>query len=406
MGLLRKSKKFFREAVFLSHLGLYLHIPFCASKCAYCDFYSFPAPAELLDAYTDALCRELTAWGQVCSSYTVDTVYFGGGTPSLLGGRRLARILERAAAGFSLAPDAEITLEANPADDLRPTLQEAAAAGVNRLSLGVQSGRQAELDFLGRRHTPADVCRTAADAAAVGISNLSVDLMLAIPGQTPGSLENSIKFLTGLSPAHISAYLLKIEEGTPFYRQRDTLPLPDEDAAADLYLLAVRELARRGYRQYEISNFARPGRESRHNLKYWNGEPYLGLGPAAHSYLFGRRFFYPRDVRGYIEGRGGRADIWEKLGLPAPPAALPPLDEGPGGEPAEYAMLRLRLADGLDFSLFAERYGRPPAAGLARRAARYVQAGYMRLGDGRLAFTPEGFLLSNPILADLLDGEI
>lgn len=390
----------------MSNLGLYLHIPFCASKCAYCDFYSFPAPAELLDAYTDALCRELAAWAPVCRSFQVDTVYLGGGTPSLLGGRRLARILERAAAGFSIAPGAEITLEANPADDLRPTLQAAAAAGVNRLSLGVQSGRQKELDFLGRRHTPADVRRTVADAAAVGISNLSLDLMLAIPGQTIESLESSIEFLTGLSPAHISAYLLKIEEGTPFYRRRDALPLPDEDTAADMYLLAVRELARRGYRQYEISNFARPGRESRHNLKYWKGEPYLGLGPAAHSYLSGRRFFYPRDVEGYIEGRGGSLDIWEKLGLDAPPAALPPLDEGPGGEPAEYAMLRLRLAEGLDFSLFAARFGRPPAAGLTERAARYVRAGYMRRENGRLCFTPEGFLLSNPILADLLDGEI
>lgn len=392
-------------------IGLYIHAPFCAAKCAYCDFYSFEGSEEAMDAYTDALIRELDAWG-ASGALRADTVYFGGGTPSLLGGRRLARILERAAVRFSLPAGAEVTLEANPADQLGPTLEAARRAGVNRLSLGVQSGVPSELAALGRRHSLCDAARTAEDAARAGIDNLSVDLMLAIPGQTMDSLGASIEFLAGLLPAHVSAYLLKIEEGTPFFHRRDSLLLPDEDTAADLYLAAVRELEGRGWRQYEISNFARPGRESRHNLKYWNAAPYLGLGPSAHSFLEGVRFYYPRDVKAYLDGGPDRDRVLERLGRvgvagsagsAGPAGPVPPLYEGEGGSPAEYAMLRFRLAEGLDFRLFRQKYGRPPADELFNRAARYVRAGYMRLNEKGLCLTPSGFLLSNPILADLLE---
>ena len=391
----------------MAPIGLYLHIPFCASKCAYCDFYSFAASEETMDAYASALCRELAAWGRLAGG-PVDTVYFGGGTPSLLGGGRLARILETADRCFPFVAGAEVTLEANPAsapaDGLAQTLRAARAAGVNRLSLGVQSGNPDELAVLGRRHSLSDVRRTVADARAAGIENISLDLMLAVPGQTPESLSASVDFLTGLSPAHISAYLLKIEEGTPFAARRKTFTFPDDDAAADLYLQAVKELGRRGYGQYEISNFARPGFESRHNLKYWNGEPYLGLGPAAHSFFNGCRFYYPRNVKNYISAAGDPG-VWKKLGL-APGGPCPPLWEGPGGDPSEYAMLRLRLTAGLDFAAFREKYGRPPHASLFARAEKFLRAGYLTLDDARLAFTPAGFLLSNPILADLLDGEL
>ena len=384
-------------------VGLYIHVPFCASKCAYCDFYSFPGSEEAMDAYTGAVLRELEAWGAP-SELQADTVYFGGGTPSLLGGARLTRILERAACRFSLPAGAEVTLEANPADHLGPTLEAVCRAGVNRLSLGVQSGVPAELETLGRRHSLSDVARTAEDAARAGIGNLSMDLMLAVPGQTMESLLASLRFLTGFSPDHISAYLLKIEEGTPFFHRRENLILPNEDEAADFYLAAVRELERRGWRQYEISNFARPGKESRHNLKYWNAEPYLGLGPAAHSFLNGHRFYYPRDIKAYITGGPDRDGVLQKL-FPdtADPAPVPPLYEGPGGDPAEYAMLRFRLTEGLNFEKFAARYGRPPAAELLRRAERFIRAGYMRADGKRLSFTARGFLLSNPILADLLE---
>lgn len=387
----------------MQSLGLYIHIPFCASKCAYCDFYSFAADEALKDAYTEALCRELAAWGGLLGR-PVDTVYLGGGTPTLIGGARLARLLETAARFFPLAADAEVTLEANPADDLGEVLRAARQAGVNRLSLGVQSGIPAELARLGRRHTLADVERTAAAAAAVGIHNLSLDLMLAIPGQTLETLESSVAFLTRLNPKHISAYLLKVEEGTPFAAHRESLALPDDDQAADLYLAAVDMLQSRGYRQYEISNFSRPGYESRHNLRYWNCREYLGLGPAAHSFVNGRRFYYPRTVQDYIAGKGASAGIWKGMGVfPTADAPVPPQDEGPGGDPAEYAMLRLRLTDGLDFALFCQKYGRPPADEFINRAQRYVQAGYMRQDKNKLRFTPSGFLLSNPILADLLE---
>lgn len=386
----------------MQNIGLYVHVPFCASKCAYCDFYSFAGSPALMDAYTDALLRELDAWG-AAGELRADTVYFGGGTPSLLGGERLARILERAAVRFSLSADAEVTLEANPADDLRLTLETVCRAGVNRLSLGVQSGAAAELTALGRRHSLDDVARTVEDAARAGIRNLSMDLMLALPRQTMESLGQSIKFLAGFAPEHISAYLLKIEEGTPFFDRREGLCLPDEDQAADMYLAAVKELEGLGWRQYEISNFALPGRESRHNLKYWNAEPYLGLGPAAHSFLQGIRFYYPRDVRAYLAGGPDRDGALKQLGMDGTGSPSPPLLEGEGGGPAEYAMLRFRLAAGLDFGAFAARYGRPPHPGLVRRAERYLEAGYMRRTPEGLALTPTGFLLSNPILADVLE---
>ena len=386
----------------MQDIGLYIHVPFCASKCAYCDFYSFAGSPALMDAYTDALLRELDVWG-AGGNLRADTVYFGGGTPSLLGGERLARILERAAACFSLSANAEVTLEANPADHLGPTLEAAGRAGVNRLSLGVQSGEPAELAVLGRRHSLDDVARTAEDAARAGIRNLSMDLMLALPGQTLEGLDRSIEFLAGFEPQHVSAYLLKIEEGTPFFDRREDLCLPGEDQAADMYLAAVEGLEKGGWRQYEISNFARPGRESRHNLKYWNAEPYLGLGPSAHSFLQGMRFYYSRDVKAYLDGGPDRDRVLERLGMKGEGRPSPPLLEGEGGGPAEYAMLRFRLAAGLDFAAFAARYGRPPHPGLARRAERYLGAGFMRRTPNGLALTPTGFLLSNPILADVLE---
>ena len=384
-------------------LGVYIHIPFCASKCAYCDFYSFAAGEEQKEAYTEALCRELAAWSGLLKR-TVDTVYLGGGTPTLLGGARLARLLETIARCFPLADKAEVTLEANPADDLGETLHAARQAGVNRLSLGVQSGIPTELTLLGRRHTLAHVERTVDAADAAGIHNISLDLMLAIPGQTPETLERTLNFFIGLGPKHISAYLLKVEEGTPFASRRESLALPDDDQAADLYLLAVDRLQSHGYGQYEISNFSQPGYESRHNLRYWNGGEYLGLGPAAHSFVNGRRFYYPRTVRDYIAGKGAPAGIWKQIGIsPAVGTPVPPVDEGAGGDPAEYAMLRLRLTAGLNFALFCQKYGRPPDNELIARAQRYVQAGYMRQDEKGLCFTPSGFLLSNPILADLLE---
>lgn len=361
-------------------IGIYLHIPFCASKCAYCDFYSFPGGENDMDAYADRLCQDLLTWGERLSR-PADTLYIGGGTPSLLGGDRVSRLVETARTAFGGALE-EITLEANPADDLDETLRRAAAAGVNRLSLGVQSGNENELRALSRRHTNADVVRTVRAARSAGIGNLSLDLMLGIPGQTADSLSGSIEFLCGLEPEHLSAYLLKIEPGTPFAANRPA-GLPDADAAAGLYLDCVEALARRGFAQYEISNFAREGKVSRHNLKYWTGKDYLGLGPAAHSMLEGRRFYFSRDLARYMDG--GQ-----------------PVEDGPGGGEEEYTLLRLRLTEGIQFDDYAARFGHPFPTAAREKLVRFAAAGYAELREGGVSLTPKGFLVSNAILAELI----
>lgn len=365
-------------------IGLYVHVPFCLSKCPYCDFYSLAKPTdEQLDAYAARLCAALDEWAVRLPDTTVDTLYFGGGTPALLGGERLAAVIDRARMRFGLA-DAEITLEVNPADDLHDTFAAFAAAGGNRLSLGMQSACTQELAVLGRRHTPADVERTVADAHSVGIENISLDVMLGISGQTETSARHSARVAATLGVSHVSAYLLKVEPNTPYGRH--TPPLPDEDAAADLYLAAMDELDRLGYRQYEISNVALVGRESRHNLKYWRSEPYLGIGPAASSCLDGRRFAYPRDLVGFMNG-------------------AEPLDEPVGsiavGSPTEYALLRLRLAEGIAAAEYAARFGEElPDAW--RERAKALPSTLVRQDAAGIRLTREGFLLSNTLLTHIL----
>lgn len=368
-------------------LGLYLHTPFCVSKCPYCDFYSTPAfDDDLLDRYTAALCTALDRAAAELST-TADTLYFGGGTPSLLGGKRIAELIERAAAGFDLA-NAEITLEANPADDLAATLRDFAAAGGNRLSLGMQAANDRELQLLGRRHTMASLTKTVEDARKAGIHNLSLDLMLATPSQTDESVAGAVEVCKSLGASHVSAYLLKIEPHTPFAARRHTLALPDDDTAADRYLFCCEALEQAGFRQYEISNFAISGRESRHNLKYWNSEPYLGLGPAAHSFLNGVRWEYPRDLAAFLRGEG-----------PLREDADAPVDDG---SPEEYAMLRLRLTDGLREDLFSKKFGIALPRHWRQNAAALPSSLVAADKDG-ICLTREGFLLENPLIAHILE---
>ncbi len=365
-------------------IGLYVHVPFCLSKCPYCDFYSLARPTdEQLDAYAARVCAALDEWAARLPDTTADTLYFGGGTPALLGGERLATVIDRAQARFRLA-DAEITLEANPADDLRDTLAAFAAAGGNRLSLGMQSACAGELAVLGRRHTPADVERTVADARAAGLDNLSLDVMLGISGQTETTARHSVRVAAALGAAHVSAYLLKVEPNTPYGRCAP--PLPDEDTTADLYLAAMDELDALGYRQYEISNTALAGRESRHNLKYWKSGPYLGIGPAASSCLGGRRFAYPRDLAGFMNGE-------EPVDEPAGSIAV--------GSPTEYALLRLRLTEGINAADYAARFGEPIPSAWCERAASLPPTLVTQDAVG-IRLTREGFLLSNTLLSHIL----
>lgn len=370
----------------MNPIGLYLHVPFCDGKCPYCDFFSLRAGESQMDAYTARLCAEIAAWQVRVPDLRADTLYLGGGTPSLLGAQRLRRILSAAAP--LLLPGAEVTMEANPGGDLAPLLHEVAGMGVNRLSLGLQSAQAAELAALGRRHTAADAARAVEAAHAAGIANVSLDLMLAVPGQGEASLRRSIAFCAQSGAAHVSAYLLRVEPHTAFWQQRDRLQLPGEDQAADLYLLACEALEAAGFAQYEISNFARPGFQSRHNCKYWNQEPYLGLGPAAHAYLFGRRFFQPPSLRGFLQGAAMQEE--------EPDALLP------AGSFAEYAMLRLRLCEGLTEAGCRARFGHGIPEELRHKAAPYQAAGLLQADDTGLRLRRRGFLVSTPLLSALL----
>lgn len=360
--------------------GLYIHVPFCETKCPYCDFYSLSGTDERKNVYTNCIIN------LIYNKYALEkpgTVYFGGGTPNLLGAENLARILEAVRSCWGLSDKAEVTVEVNPGREWTSFFEILSRAGVNRVSIGLQSAHTAELEGLGRRHSVRQVTETVRAARRAGIGNLSLDLMLGIPGQTSASLRESVAFCAGLGVQHVSAYLLKIEPGTAFDRRRGTLSLPDEDAVCALYETACEELERHGYRQYEISNFSRPGFESRHNLKYWRCEEYLGLGPSAHSFLNGRRFYYPRGLDGFLSGE-------------------PPVDDGPGGDAEEYVLLALRLAEGLRAADYRARFGSPLPAGLVRKAAVLAGAGFCTVNDAGVRLTRKGFLLSNEVIAELL----
>ena len=261
-------------------LGLYIHIPFCKAKCVYCDFYSLPHSEDRMDAYTDALCAHLTEAAPMAASHTVDTVYFGGGTPSYLGEKRLCKILKVIEKRYQVARDAEITLEANPdsAGDWK-ALRALRRCGFNRISLGMQSACDEELRTIGRVHTMEQVQQAAEAARKAKIQNLSLDLIYGLPHQTQERWMENLAAAVALNPEHLSCYGLKVEEGTPLFAMKDTAGLPGDEEQADMYLQTVEFLKQYGYEQYEISNFAKPGRESRHNLKYWKLQEYAGFGP-------------------------------------------------------------------------------------------------------------------------------
>lgn len=359
--------------------GLYFHIPYCRGKCRYCDFYSAVCRGGVPQAYVEALCRELARFSRGGAlPGAPDTVYFGGGTPSLLTPAQVCRLLEAAAP----APGAEITLEANP-ETLTPALLAGfREAGVNRLSLGVQTARDASLARLGRRHTARQAADALAMARAAGFADISGDAMLALPDYTPGELEETLALLADGGCTHVSAYLLKIEPGSVFGK-RPPAGLPDDDAAAAFYLAAVEALAARGYRQYEISNFARPGFESRHNRIYWDCGEYLGLGPAAHSCLAGRRFSTAGTTAAFL----------------AAPARYTP--QGACGA-EDFILLQLRLARGLDLGALERRFGVRLSEAQHALCRRLAQNGLAVYTPDRLRLTARGMLVQNSILCELL----
>ncbi len=364
-------------------LGLYLHIPFCRQKCIYCDFYSLPRREDQMDAYTAALCRRIEALP--ADGYTVDTVYFGGGTPSFLGAERLTALLEAVFRRCTVSPEAEITLEANPDSAGDPdALARLRRAGFNRISLGMQSADDGELAALGRVHTMAQVRTAVAAARRAGFDSLSLDLIYGLPGQTRARWLENLNAAADLDPNHLSCYGLKAEKNTPLYARRDTLPGDEEQA--DMYLEAVEFLAGRGYAQYEISNFAKPGRESRHNLKYWTLSEYAGLGPGAHSDFQGVRYAWAKDLEAFLRGK----DVFSErqtMGL--------------RDREEEWLMLGARLTHGLDPADYQRRFGRPftPFVPFLEKCRK---AGYAVEAAGRWHLTPQGFLVSNAIIQGLL----
>ena len=356
----------------MDSFGIYLHIPYCKSKCRYCDFYSAPGARGVPQAYVDALLRELNKRDR-----RPDTLYFGGGTPALLSPGQVQALVEAAAP----LPGAEITLEANPDTVTPETLRGFRAAGVTRISFGVQSADDAQLLRRGHTHTAAATPQALGWAREAGFPEICGDIMLALLHYSREEFDATLALLQQGGCTHISAYLLKIEPGTAFARHPPE-GLPDADEAAGFYLYAVQRLAGAGYRQYEISNFARPGHEGRHNLLYWNCRDYAGIGPAAHSCLRGTRRFWPDDVQGFIDGTA--AEQTEGV-----------------CDAEDFLLMQLRLAKGLDLDEYARWGGRFTGAQMAflHQCAAH---GYAVLEPGRVRLTPAGMIVQNAILEELI----
>jgi len=372
----------------MSGLGVYIHVPFCKRKCNYCDFCSYTdRDGTVMRAYVRELCRRISEFADSHKDSTVDTVYLGGGTPSLLPAECFGQIMDTLRASFDLSVGAEITVECNPATVGLDGLRHLRELGINRLSIGAQSANERELALLGRLHSFEELKRVFYDARAAGFDNISVDLMYGIPEQTVESFGHTLEEIVTLAPEHISAYGLKIEKGTAFWSARKELRLPDEDTELAMYTLCTEYLAANGYKRYEISNFARDGRESRHNLRYWRLEDYIGFGVAAHSCVDGERFGNSRDMDGFLAGR----DITEERYTVSEEERR-----------REYIMLGLRLGEGLSYSEYKRRFGRELAKDCAA-LGQMIKGGFLKERDGRVAFTTEGFFVSNAVLCELLD---
>lgn len=375
-------------------MELYLHIPFCVKKCAYCDFLSFPSGQELQRQYAKRLMEDIDCMGKKYGDIPVDTIFIGGGTPSVPESRLIVDLMERVNRAFQISDGAEISMEANPGTVTREKLKEYRRAGINRISFGLQSANDRELKLLGRIHTWAEFLESFALARECGFTNLNIDLMSALPGQTCESWKDTLKRVTDLEPEHISAYSLIIEEGTPFGEKYGSEEgrklLPDEDSEREMYHETKRFLRECGYERYEISNYAKPGRECRHNIGYWTGVPYLGLGLGASSYMNGSRFAVSSDMQQYLEEKPGTFTDVEKL-------TKKDMEE-------EFFYVGLRMTAGVSLPEFERRFG---------VSAKDVYPGLMEMfveekaavfqGD-RFVLTDYGLDVSNYIMAQFLQG--
>ena len=375
-------------------LGLYIHIPFCKAKCIYCDFYSLPRAEGQMDAYVSALTAQLAAWRERTADCTVDTVYFGGGTPSYLGPDRLRRLLDAVFQSYRVAPGAEITLEANPdsAQDIS-ALRQLHDAGFARLSLGMQSADDAELRRIGRVHTHAQTVRAVENARAAGFDNLSLDLIYGLPSQTKSDWADTLMRAIDLRPEHVSCYGLTLEEGTPMYKYHGSPFLPSDDEQADMYLYTVDTLAHYGLKQYEISNFAIPGYESRHNLKYWQLGDYMGFGPGAHSCAGGVRYSYVRDLDRYVSAVVGDSMIIDEY------EQIVPIQKA-----TEYLMLGMRTTHGISEKEYHRIY-RSDWEPIEETFELFERKGWAERDGERWHLTPAGFLISNVLINAVLEAQ-
>ena len=373
-------------------MELYLHMPFCVRKCAYCDFLSFPTDQETQNLYTRRLREDIDAMGKKYGDIPVDTIFIGGGTPSVPDSALIVGIMEHVRKAFHVAEGAEISMEANPGTVTREKLTDYRRAGINRLSFGLQSANDRELKLLGRIHTWAEFLENFHLARECGFTNINIDLMSALPGQTRESWKDTLKRVTDLNPEHISAYSLIIEDGTPFGEKYGSEEgrklLPDEDSEREMYHETKRFLRDCGYERYEISNYAKPGRACRHTIGYWTGLPYLGLGLGASSYMDGCRFAVNSDMKQYLEEKPGMFTDVEKL-------TKKDMEE-------EFFYVGLRMTAGVSLPEFERRFG---------VSAKDVYPGLMEMfveekaavfqGD-RFVLTDYGLDVSNYIMAQFL----
>jgi len=363
----------------MNTLGLYIHVPFCGKKCRYCDFYSVSYTSSNADAYSNAVLRNIEHYSD--KTTVLDTVYFGGGTPSLLSAEQLSQFITHIKTYFELSDNAEITLEANPNTLTYEKLAKLREIGINRLSIGVQSMLDDELKLLGRTHTAERAVKSVYDAKKAGFGNISCDLMTALPNQTAEKLRLSIDRMAELPIQHISAYILKIEKGTPFDCNEIRNAVPTDDETAELYMTMTERLREKGFFQYEVSNFSKHGFESRHNCRYWKCLDYIGIGPSAHSCYKGKRFAAAPDIKAFIGSPVQQTEI---------------TDSSPCGF-EEFSMLRLRLAEGLDLKdVEAHR------SAIEKKIPPLIQAGYVKYNGEKVSLTEKGFLMSNSVIEFLI----
>ncbi len=370
-------------------VGIYIHIPFCVKRCAYCDFYS-GVSAEFADVYEEALIRHISTY----SGIRCDTVYFGGGTPTYFGAERLCRVLDAVKKSFDMCENAEITAECNPKTAGSTDFVLMKKHGFNRLSIGMQSANEDELSALGRIHTAEDVKETVKEARNAGFDNISLDIMYGIPHQTINSFEKTIDFALSMSPEHVSAYMLKLEEGTPLFENADKFSFPGEDDVIEMTKLCTKRLSDNGIERYEISNYAKNGLESRHNLKYWHRDEYISFGPSAASFYDGRRYTYTPDIHLYTDycfGKCGEKSVLSEEEFPDANEAE-----------AEYIMLNLRLTKGVSKAEYEAFTRKNFDVCYGGKIKKYVALGLMTDGEF-VRFTPQGFNVSNAVLSDILE---